>query len=158
MAQWIAFQGEIKQIQPLTSSNGCNLMVSVEDRTGAPVNFIVTPQTYVVGQTILLPGDIVTGWYDGNRPAILIYPPQFEALVMAKESANYQVKVDFFNENLVSSDGMLKLNPTQATEHLLPNGQAFVGNIANRNLIVLYGPSTKSIPAQTIPYQIIVLC
>lgn len=38
------------------------------------------------------------------------------------------------------------------------NDQSFTGNPANRNLIVIYGASTKSIPAQTIPYIVVVIC
>ena len=37
--------------------------------------------------------------------------------------------------------------------------QPFHGKITtNRNLIVIYGATTKSIPAQTTPYKIIVMC
>ena len=52
----------------------------------------------------------------------------------------------------------LKLNITPYTNIVLGNGQAFSGNPGNRNLIVLYGATTKSIPAQTTPYKIIVMC
>lgn len=41
---------------------------------------------------------------------------------------------------------------------VLENGQVFTGNPANRDLIIVYGPTTRSIPAQTTPYKIIVMC
>lgn len=103
-------------------------------------------------------GDAVIGYYDTNAPIPLIYPPQYRALVMAKVTPNRNIKVDFFNRQLVSSDGTLKLNISPFTQILLENGQAFTGNPANRDLIVVYGPTTMSIPAQTIPYRIIVMC
>jgi 3-isopropylmalate dehydratase small subunit len=103
-------------------------------------------------------GDRVTGYYDGDAPALLIYPPQYQALVMVKENPNQNVKVDYFNNQLVSSDGRLRLNISPYTQKILTNGQLFSRNPANRDLIVIYGPSTKSIPAQTTPYKIIVLC
>jgi hypothetical protein len=77
---------------------------------------------------------------------------------MVKDSPYQNVKVDYFNSQLKSSDSRLKLNISPYTPIVLTNGQAFSKNPANRNLIVIYGPSTKSIPAQTTPYKIIVLC
>ncbi|MFT9497260.1 hypothetical protein [Anaerosolibacter sp.] len=103
-------------------------------------------------------GDIVVGFYDANAPVPLIYPPQYRAIVMSRLVLGQNVKVDYFNEQLVSSDGTLKLNIAPFTQIILENNQAFTANLANRNLIVLYGPTTRSIPAQTTPYKIIVLC
>ena len=31
-------------------------------------------------------GDMVTGFYDANAPVPLIFPPQFRAIVMAKDT------------------------------------------------------------------------
>lgn len=75
-----------------------------------------------------------------------------------KDSLYQNVKVDYFNGQLVSSDGQLKLNISPYTQILLTNGQPFSGNPVNRDLIAIYGPITKSIPAQTTPYRIVVLC
>jgi hypothetical protein len=66
--------------------------------------------------------------------------------------------VDYFNSDLVSSDGRIKLNIFPNTPTLLENGQLFTGNPLERNLIVVYGATTRSIPAQTTPYYIIVMC
>ena len=77
---------------------------------------------------------------------------------MVKESPYQNVKVDFFNSQLISSDGQLKLNLSPYTSITLKNGQVFSRSIENRNLIVIYGPTTRSIPAQTTPYRIIVWC
>ena len=68
------------------------------------------------------------------------------------------MKVSFFNSQLLSSDGSLRLNIAPSTQILLENGQLFNRNPANRNLIVVYGATTRSIPAQTTPSQIIVMC
>ncbi|HWQ75786.1 MAG TPA: hypothetical protein VN441_10755, partial [Syntrophomonas sp.] len=59
---------------------------------------------------------------------------------------------------LESSDGQLRLNLSPYTVIVLTNGQLFSRYPGNRDLIVIYGPSTRSIPAQTTPYRIIVLC
>lgn len=139
---------------------GCYKLITVTNGYGAIVNFIVSPNTYVVEHAMISIGDMVTGYYDGNAIVPLIYPPQYQALVMVKDNPDQtvNVKVDYFNSQLESSDGLLKLNISPQTQIILTNGQAFTNNPANRNLIVIYGPSTKSIPAQTTPYQIIVLC
>ncbi|PLS17396.1 hypothetical protein CVD28_12625 [Bacillus sp. M6-12] len=145
-------------ISPNDEKAGCYKLFTVENETGETVNFVVSPTTYVVDHAMVAAGDRVTGYYDANAPVPLIYPPQYRALVMVRESPYQNVKADYFNEQLISSDGMLKLNLSPNTLIILPNGQAFSRYPANRNLIVIYGPSTKSIPAQTTPYKIIVMC
>lgn len=132
--------------------------MSVFDGTGRQVNFVIEPRTYFVDQAMVGIGDQVTGYYDADAPVPMIYPPQYRALVMVKETGSQMVKVDFFNSQLISSDGMLKLNLSPGIPILLENGQMFTKSPANRNLIVVYGPATFSIPAQTTPYRIIVLC
>jgi hypothetical protein len=145
-------------ITPNNEDAGCYKLISVDNGSGTLVNFVVSPTTYFVDQAMVVEGDWITGYYDGNAPVPLIYPPQYRAIVIVKESPYQNVKVDYFNWNLVSSDGQLKLNISPFTHKFLTNGQAFTNNPANRNLIVIYGPITKSIPAQTTPYKLIVLC
>ncbi|HLR51325.1 MAG TPA: hypothetical protein VK072_00415 [Candidatus Avamphibacillus sp.] len=137
---------------------GCYKLISVENGPDTSVNFVVSPNTYFVDHTMVSTGDWITGYYDGNAPVPMIFPPQYGAIVMEKENPYQNVKVAYFDSNLLSSDGQLKLNISPSTPKLLTNGQAFTKNPANRNLIVIYGPVTKSIPAQTTPYKIIVLC
>jgi hypothetical protein len=146
---WIAENGE---------GAGCYKLISVENRDGVLVNFVVAPDTYFVNHVMVRPGDIVTGFYDANAPVPLIFPPQYRAIVMTRDNQYQNVKVDYFNNQLISSDNNLKLNIAPWTKIVLENGQAFTRNPANRNLIVVYGATTKSIPAQTTPYKIIVMC
>ncbi|MFC9540618.1 hypothetical protein ACFTQ7_12120 [Lysinibacillus sp. NPDC056959] len=163
MVNFKSFRGVVTQIDDFPigqngEKEGCYKLMTVEDSTQGIVNFVVSPSTYFVNQEIVTPGDRVTGYYDGNAPVPLIYPPQYRALVVVKENNNQNVKVDFFNNQLVSSDGQLQLNISAYTLILLKNGQPFSKSLANRNLIVIYGPTTRSIPAQTTPYKIIVWC
>ncbi|MDC1541911.1 hypothetical protein N8498_04200 [Candidatus Pseudothioglobus singularis] len=157
-----SFSGYVTEIQDFIIGQpeeaGCNKLVTVVNVAGAIVNFIVSPDTYVADHAMIAVGDIVTGYYDGNAPTILIYPPQYPAIVMVKVSRHREIKVNFFNQNLESSDGQLQLNLTPSVPILLTNGQVFSNHPSNRNLVVFYGPATKSIPAQTTPYKIIVLC
>jgi hypothetical protein len=163
MTTFYSFHGTVTMISDFyTGQNGkgegCVKLITVENGLGAIVNFVVSPITYFVDHVMVRVGDQVTGYYDGNAPALLIYPPQYQALVMVKNSPYQNVKVDYFNSELVSSDGQLRLNISPNTQMVLTNGQLFSKNPANRDLIVIYGPTTKSIPAQTTPYRIIVLC
>ena len=162
MTNFYSFHGTITMISDLVGQNGegegCNKLISVKNELGALVNFVVSPSTYFVDHVMVAIGDRVTGYYDGNAPALLIYPPQYQALVMVKDSPYQNVKVDYFDSQLVSSDGRLRLIISQYTQIVLTNGQPLSRNPANRNLIVIYGSATKSIPAQTTPYKIIVWC
>ncbi|WP_331681756.1 hypothetical protein [Romboutsia sp.] len=137
---------------------GCYKLMSVVNRYGSIVNFLVTPDTYFVDHVMVAVGDKVTGFYDANAAVPLILPPQFQAIVMARDNQYKNVKVDYFDSELVSSDGNLKLIITPSTQVVLENYQPFTKTPENRNLIVVYGASTKSIPAQTVPYKVIVIC
>ncbi|MBE4907834.1 hypothetical protein IMZ08_07175 [Bacillus luteolus] len=163
MVNFFSFQGTVTMISDFFidqngESEGCYKIITAENSSRTVVNFVVSPTTYFVDQAMVRVGDIITGYYDGNAPVPLIYPPQYRALVVVKEVPFQNVKVGYFNGNLESMDGQLKLIPSPFTQLLLTNGQDFTGTVANRNLIVIYGPSTKSIPAQTTPYKIIVWC
>lgn len=161
MVQYMSFRGTVIAVEDFNTGEfgaGCSKMISLRNDEGVLTNFILTPDTFVLDQSMLMVGDIVTGYYDANKPAILIYPPQFTALVMVKEMNNRSVKVSHFNRQLVSDDHQLQINIGPRTSIITTNGQAISDHIGNRDLVVVYGPSTKSIPAQTTPYQIIVLC
>lgn len=163
MTNFYSFHGTITTITDFNTGQngtreGCSKLFTLENELGVIVNFVVSPSTYFVDHEILAVGDRVTGYYDGDAPAILIYPPQYQALVFVKDNSNQNVKVDYFNSQLVSSDGQLKLNLSPHTQIILTNGQLFSRYPGNRDLIVYYGSTTRSIPAQTTPSRIIVLC
>ena len=161
MTNFYSFRGTVTMINDFftnQNSEGCYKLISVDNGLGTSVNFVVSPRTYFVDHVMVSVGDQVTGYYDGNAPALLIYPPQYQAIVMVKNDPYQNVKVDYFNSELESSDGQLRLNISPYTQIVLTNGQLFSRSPANRDLIVIYGPVTASIPAQTTPYRIIVLC
>lgn len=163
MVNFKSFRGVITQISDFPvgqngDRDGCYKMMSVDDGVGGVVNFVISPSTYFVNQEVVTAGEWVTGYYDGDAPVPMIYPPQYRALIVVKENNFQNVKVDFFNQQLVSSDGQLQLNLSPSIVMSLKNGQPFTKSPANRNLIVMYGPTTRSIPAQTTPYEIIVWC
>ena len=163
MVSYQPFSGTVTAINDFpTNANvmdgGCYQMFSVRNRRGDVVNFVVAPDTYFVNHQIIRMRDRVTGFYDADAPAPFIYPPQYAAVVMAKDAPGQDVTVDFFDRQLLNSDGDLRLNISRETKILLENGQEFQRNPANRYLIVVFGATTRSIPAQTTPSQIIVMC
>ncbi|WP_018922729.1 hypothetical protein [Salsuginibacillus kocurii] len=162
MITFQSFSGIITRISDFMKSqndkDGCYKLISVVDGSGTLVNFVVSPTTYFVDDEMVSTGDQVSGYYDRNAPVPLIYPPQYRALIMVKDSPYQHAKVDRFNEQLVSSDGLLQLNLSPDTLVILRNGQPFTKSLTNRNLVVLYRAATKSIPAQTTPDKLIVWC
>lgn len=137
---------------------GCFRMITVEDVNGGITNFFVTPDTYVVDFETLQEGMAVTVFYDGDLPAPLIYPPQFLATVAALAKEGRMAAVAYFDHNLLAEDRSLQLNFSPETEVLTNNNQTFLGNPGGHVLVVLYSRTTRSIPPQTSPEKIIVLC
>lgn len=123
MAAFLSFLGFITMIDDFWTGSeepsGCYKLISVQNRAGSIVNFVITPETYFLDHEMVKVGDLVIGFYDANAPVPLIYPPRLQAVVMAKVKRGQSVKVDYFNSQLISSDGMLKLNLAPSTQILL---------------------------------------
>ncbi len=152
-----SFTGTVKEITDFKGVEGSKFVL-VENQEGQQANLIISNSTYVVNNEKFDIGSVITGFYDANAPMLMIYPPQYNTEVVNVASSKGQcIKVDKFDKDLVSFDNMLKLNISKETEIISQDGKIFEGELANRNLVVLYGISTKSIPAQTNPDKIVVL-
>ena len=151
-----SFTGTVKEIRDPEGVEGSKF-ISVEDEEGLPANIIISKDTYVLDNAEITVGSTITGYYDTNKPMIMIYPPQYSAEVVVVESEDQNAKFDIFNEDLISTDKSLKLNISNDTEIILQDGTVFEGELTNRKIVVVYGASTKSIPAQTTPDKIVVL-
>jgi len=68
-------------------TTGYYKLITVIDRYGSIVNFVVTPATYFVDYEMLSVGEVVIGFYDANAPIPFIYPPQYEAVVKASSDS-----------------------------------------------------------------------
>lgn len=164
MAQYTPVYGTVTSINPIQTNSGrpgCTLHISVISQETGPATLVLTPSTYVADQTTFETGDSIVAFYDSSAPAPLIYPPRYEAIVMAETDDSKFAAFDYFNWSLVNSDNTLRLNLSQdrrRTDILTANGQTFYGNPANHFLLVLYTTTTRSIPAMTTPEKIIVFC
>lgn len=157
---YLSVTGTITGIMPAMSRGygDCAQMVTVENEEGGITNFFVSSATCIVDFVPLVEGMAVTVFYNGNLPAPLIYPPQFVAAVVAPEVEGRQVFVGYFNRNLMGENQSLKLNLSLETEIVTCNNQMFTGRPGGHTLVALYSFTTRSIPPQTTPEKIIVLC
>lgn len=135
----------------------CSQLMSLRVEDGV-INFMVGPETLVIDGRRLMPGMTVTAFYDSTLPVLLIYPPQYQAQIVAVHGRNEQVALNFFDRNLLAVDGSLQLNVVGRTVIETSNGQAFNCHPDNRTLLVYYSATTRSIPPQTTPGRIVVLC
>lgn len=135
----------------------CSQRMSIRTQNGI-VNFIINSETVVIDSRQLRVGMQVAAFYDSSLPVPLIFPPQYIAQLIAVIGRNEQVMINHFDENLVATDNSLQLNVGRNTIIRTINGQMFNCNLGNQNLLVYYTATTRSIPPQTTPRKIIVLC
>lgn len=152
----VPVSGIIQRITPI-SQDCCSWKVSIVNNNGM-TNFVVSPATYVIQDVQLRPGMQVTAFYDSNLAIPLIYPPEYQAVIIGRKNANETIYAGYFDDNLVAEDQSLKLNVARNTEIITSNGQRFTCNLGGQLLIVYYSISTMSIPPQTTPRRIIVVC
>ncbi|MCI8859761.1 MAG: hypothetical protein HFI71_09620 [Lachnospiraceae bacterium] len=140
-----------------TPRDCCNQMITVSTPGGIN-NFLLSPNTVVVGSTRLRTGMPVAAFYDSSRPVPLIYPPQYQAEIIAPLRNEETVMLNFFRRDLTAADNSLRLNLNRSTEILTLNGQRYSCSPGGNFLLVYYTTTTRSIPPQTTPRRIIVLC
>lgn len=161
--RFLSVEGTIVDMEPVRTgsrrSDSCQIFTSVEDENGNIVNFIVSSTAYVADFVTLKEGMSAAFYYRAFDPAPLIYPPQFNAVAVVPRQRNGQfVTVGYFNSTLVNEEQTLQLNMNSRVSVLTTNNQRFIGSPAEHSLVVFYETSTRSIPAQTTPRKVVVLC
>lgn len=152
----VPVNGVIQRINSF-NNNCCMLEVTIRNSDGI-TNFIVSPDTYVINEVRLRAGMNVTAFYDASLPIPLIFPPQYQAIFIGRRNPTESVYAGEFDGSLESLDGALKLNIGRSTEIVTSNGQPFDCSLEGQMLIVYYSATTRSIPPQTTPRKIIVIC
>ena len=162
MGKYASISGRIAEIMPHGIRNGmmdsCQLLVGVEGSDGSRNNFIVTPSSFVVDFVTLRVGMRCTFWYRTDAPMLLIYPPQYRAVVVAVYEEDRSIDVGYYDETLLNDTGTLRLNVSRTVNIRTTNNQMYIGEPAGKDLVVIYDSSTRSIPAQTTPREVFVLC
>ncbi|MFR3030990.1 MAG: hypothetical protein ACLTNO_06645 [Blautia sp.] len=154
----VSYQKVIGTIQNTRRGESCCAqVVSLRTETGT-VNVIVSGDTEVIDRVRLQRGMRIAAFYDANLPAPAIYPPQYRAELVTSLRRNQQVTLNFFDDNLVAEDNSLKLNLAPTTNVETRNGQRYRCSPGNAELLVYYTATTFSLPPQTSPQRIIVMC
>ena len=122
------------------------------------VNFMVSSETLVVECRQLEPGMRVAAFYDSSLAVPMIFPLQYQAQMITVLERNEQIALDYFNGALLAQDNSLQLNIAEETRIETLNGQRFSCCIGGRTLLVYYTATTRSIPPQTTPGKIVVMC
>ena len=164
MPTFMSVEGTIVELRSASmsrrsSTDACQLFAAVEDNDGNIVNFVISPATYVADFVTLREGMQAEFFYRTDAPAPLIYPPQYSAVVVVPRQRNDMfVTVGYFNGALINAEQTLQLNMNNRVQVLTTNNQRFIGSPAGQNLVVFYENTTRSIPAQTTPDKVVVLC
>lgn len=153
--------GKVTNILPVNDSNGKPItgkqLILVENSEGLEANFYISENTYLFNAETVKIGDTVTGFYEAGKPMIMIYPPQYDATILAVNVGDIQLKADIFDKDLLSADKLLKLNLSNDTKIITQSGETYEGKLTSKKLLVVYSFLSKSLPAQTTPEQVIVL-
>lgn len=156
MANYIPVYGVIQNIRQV-QGQCCQQTATVITENGI-VTLTISPDTFVVNNVPLRQGLPIFAFYDANAPVPLIFPPQYRAVAIGRRSFNENVTMDYFGTQLVNTDNTLQLNLAPSTEIVTQNGQRVSCNIGGQLLLVFYTTTTRSIPAQTTPRRIILMC
>lgn len=153
------YRNIIGTIQNITRGPSCcDMVISMQTTNRQPVNFILTADTIVIDNIRLRRGMRIAAFYDASLPVPAIFPPQYQAVFITLLRPNQTITLRFFDENLVAEDNSLRLNIGPLTNISTLNGQRFLCRPGNRELLVYYTVTTFSIPPQTTPQKIIVMC
>ncbi len=160
MANYLSVYGIVSSFYTSVSDRSCSLLLSVNAQNMGQINFVVTPQTFVLEQHTFRPGERIIGVYDTDVPVPLIYPPQYQAVVLAQNSVGNEASLDYFDEDLLNTAKTVKLNiPADgSTQVLLTNGQNYIFSPVEHYLFILYMSASDNIPAEITPSKVIVFC
>lgn len=145
-------------IQGINRGDSCCSMVVSLISSSNIVNVVVSGDTTIIDNVRLRPGMRIAAFYDTNLPTPAVYPPQYQAELVTSLRRGQQVMLDYFDDSLTSADGSLRLNIGPTTNVVTQNGQQYTCSPENTELLVYYTTTTFSIPAQTTPQKVIVLC
>ncbi|WP_252503845.1 stalk domain-containing protein [Sporosarcina sp. Marseille-Q4943] len=143
-------------------------MVTVENDQGLITIFRIQEKTLLFNSGTtneMKPADLkkdmkVEAYYDKNKPMILIYPAQItpELFIVIDEEKPGSVKVGKFDKDFLSVDKELKLNIGEETAIENQQGEKIEkADLKDKELVVFYSITTKSLPPQTPPTKIIAL-
>ena len=163
MALYTPVVGIITNIESFSSSGNpasdCTILYTLEGENPAGTFQVQLPaNAYVMNLHPFQIGDRATFFFDTNAPMVLIYPPRYTAIAGAYTPQGTSAMLDVFQNDMTTADHSLKLNLAWNTPITLLNGQPYNGELKDKLLLVHYSMTTRSIPPQTTPEQVVVFC
>lgn len=155
-SKYMSVSGIVQNISPI-DGQCCEKMISILGSNGI-TNVILQSDTYVVNNTRLLRGMQISAFYDANQAIPLIFPPQYRATAIAQKFPDEFIVLDSFDDDLVGYNNSLQLNIAPMTKVNTANGQKYTCDLSDKLLMVFYTKTTRSMPPQTTPEKIIVMC
>lgn len=164
-SMYITRTGEITNI----SKNGDDLEILVGDAVNG-TRFILQPGNIILdAETLQMkrPEDLKLGMsvstvINKNAPMTMSLPPLCSSqTAFVIHSSKKNIEIAYFDENLTNEANSLKLNISEDTMIQNSRGEKRVftaEDIKNQDAIVIYTNSTRSIPAQTVPEYVLILC
>lgn len=147
--------GTIQEIR--RGNDCCGMILSILTEQGV-TEMTVSGETRIIDDVPLRRGMRVAAFFDVSLPAPAIYPPRYQAELIISLKREQTAVIKYFDENLMAEDGSLQLNPGPFTQIRTLNGQRFPCRPGNQELLVCYTVTTFSIPPQTTPQVILVMC
>lgn len=165
--EYIDFHGTISELD----FNEGTISILVENDNEEPYNksmfyldddviFVNDETKDFVDMDSIEEGMDVTLYSHKSTPILESYPPQqgADVLVVRENEEPTNAEVFKFDEDLLSTDKVLKIHPDDETIIVDTKGNSLdVEDVKNRDAIVFYSIATLSLPAQTTPEKIIVL-
>ncbi|PID01747.1 MULTISPECIES: stalk domain-containing protein [unclassified Sporosarcina] len=155
---FIKVEGTIEGIE----KNDELTLYTIKGEEESPV-LAITEETLLFDNTgkkiELKKGDKVSAYTHADKPRIMIYPPQYtpDAVIVETDKENTAV-VGIFDDELVDSYLKLQLNIDDGTDISSASGNKVkADDLKNKDLLVFYKETTRSIPAQTMPEKVVVL-
>lgn len=158
--------GVIKEME----TEGKEIRITVENEQGMITIFRIFDDSLIfesgtakqLKKSDLKKGEWVEGFYDKNKPMILIYPPTIipDLLIVKNPEVFGEVKVGKFDKDGLSLDRKLKVNLGDRTELVNEKGKVISKeelHHPNTEWAVFYDATTRSIPPQAVPKKIMTL-
>lgn len=152
--KYISFEGEVTEIadNKITVKENDNIIMF-----NLSTIIIATKDGEAFKAEDIKVGDKITAVYSSHTPMALSYPGQMTPMMIIVHNSENNIKIDKFDKDLVSSDGTLKLVIDENTklEHYKTKQIVTEQDLLNKNLLVIYGATTRSIPAQTLAADVV---
>lgn len=164
-AAYITTSGKIADI---SDTQDGSKVITIDNENGG-LRFVVSAATVIADRVTesiitvdqLTDGMEVTVVYGANSPMGMSMPPYLGSVTAVVANADKGfVSVGLFNEDLLNTADMLQLNiqePANIQTTLGTKSILGADSVKNKNAIVFYDVTTRSIPAQTTPSMVLLL-